>query len=218
MMNLVASLLSALIISGSATGSASVVATAPTTPVLAQHEMSLANRYAVASVNEVMKKNILLNLSYLAKSVQSKSEVDWEKVGEPFAYTLALAPGKTFAYHDDVLPEFQANLQQTTNAHFSSDEGFVTDGYLFGDGVCHLASLINWVAQDAGLAVLVTKNHNFANIPEVPKEYGVSIYTIKGQVGSGARNNLYITNNHDHAIQFHFVYTADEKLTITATE
>ena len=33
--------------------------------VLSEKEFSLENRYAVTSVNEIMKKNILLNLAYL---------------------------------------------------------------------------------------------------------------------------------------------------------
>ncbi len=198
-------------------------ATLPAVPLtsettLASHQMSLETRYSVPSVNEVMKKNILLNLAYLNGTVKTKNEVNWMTLDQPFSFDVSLAPNQTFAYHDHVLPEYQDSVTVTTKAHFSSDEGFVSDGYLFGDGVCHLASLINWAAQDAGLTVLVTKNHNFASIPEVPKEYGVSIYTMKNDKNSGTRNNLYITNNKGVAVSFHFEYDQNHELKVSIVQ
>jgi vancomycin resistance protein YoaR len=92
------------------------------------------------------------------------------------------------------------------NAHFNYDDGFKSDGYLTGDGVCHLASIIYWAAKDAGLAALAPTNHNFATIPEVPKEYGVAIYYIPGSHDTNAKQNLYITNTFDKPVQFAFAY------------
>ena len=186
--------------------------------VLAQRQFSLENRYAVASVNEVFKKNILLNLAYLNKTVIQKKDIDWNRIEQSTNFSFTLKPGEVFAYHDHVLPEYNGKVAVTTNAHFASQEGFVSDGYLFGDGVCHLASLMNWAAQDAGLEVLVTKNHNFAAIPDVPKQYGVSIYTNVADKNSGTRNNLYITNNRNHDVVFHFEYTEDLTLNVFVTE
>lgn len=186
--------------------------------VLAQRQFSLENRYAVASVNEVFKKNILLNLAYLNKTVIQKKDIDWSRIEESTDFSFTLKPGEVFAYHDHVLPEYNGKVALTTNAHFGPQEGFVSDGYLFGDGVCHLASLINWAAQDAGLEVLVTKNHNFAVIPDVPKQYGVSIYTNAADKNSGTRNNLYITNNKSHDVVFHFEYTEDHTLSVSVME
>ncbi len=184
---------------------------------LSSREFSLADRYQVPSVNEVFKKNILLNLAYLDKSVSDKKDINWDKVEKSVHYSFTLQPGQSFAFHDDVSPEYTHKISLTTNAHFDSDEGFVSDGYLVGDGVCHFASLINWAAEDAHLDVLVTKNHDFAVIPEVPKTYGVSIYDNAAVKGSGQNNNLYITNNKDHEVTFHFDYENDE-LKVSVTE
>jgi hypothetical protein len=163
-----------------------------------------------------MKKNILLNFAYLSGTVKTKSDVSWDKIESPSEYSLTLNPGEVFAYHNSVLPEYKDKVVATTNAHFNSTEGFVSDGYLVGDGVCHFASLINWAAQDAGLQVLVTKNHDFAKIEEVPKAYGVSIY-VDPTNGVGDRNNLYITNNKAQAVKFTFTYNASQELNIKVT-
>jgi len=186
--------------------------------IIATREFSLENRYRAPSVNEVFKKNILLNIAYMRGSVEKKSDINWNNIEQPFHYEFILKPNETFAYHDDVLQEYSDSVVKTTESHFGPREGFVSDGYLFGDGVCHLASLINWVAQDAALQVKVTKNHNFAAIPDVPQKYGVSIYTNEGVKGSGSRNNLYITNNKEHDVRFHFEYDANQELKVYVTE
>lgn len=183
---------------------------------LASRTYSLADRYPVPSVAEVFKKNILLNLAYLEGRVTSKQDLNWETITQESHYTFTLKPGEVFAFHDGVLPEYKEHVTVTTNAHFNSREGFISDGYLVGDGVCHFASFINWVAQDAGLDVLVTKNHDFAAIPDVPKKYGVSIYVDPNQAGSGSRNNLYVTNNKSHNVVFHFDYVGtDLKISVS---
>ncbi len=178
--------------------------------VLAEHQFSLEKRYPIDSVNVVFKKNILLNLAYLGGVVKAKEDIAWDTIAKPYHTSFILQPGEVFAYHEDVLGEYQGRVVKTTQAHFNAADGFISDGYLFGDGVCHLASLINWTAQDAGLKVTVTKNHDFAPIPEVPKKYGVSIYTNPAIKGSGANNNLYITNNQENPIQFNFDYAGSE--------
>lgn len=174
--------------------------------MLSQKQMSLENRYADKWVSNVFKENILLNLAYLNGTVTSKKEVNWDELKKPFRFEFILKSGQTFAYHDDILPEYKDKVVKTTNAHFNSTEGFKSDGYLFGDGVCHLASLIYWTAKDAKLDAKSPVNHNFAQIPEVPKEYGVSIYSNPGLKGANARQNLYITNNREKAIAFKFDY------------
>jgi hypothetical protein len=125
-----------------------------------------------------------------------------------------LQPGQVFAYHDAVLPEFAGKVVKTTNAHFDASEGFVSDGYLYGDGVCHLASLMNWSARDANLEVVSLVNHDFAHIPEVPREYGVSIYSAGGASVASEKQNLYIRNNLDTAVSFVFAYDGD-RLTVS---
>lgn len=184
---------------------------------LAQRQMSLEKRYSNKFVNDVFRDNILLTIDYLAEKNINPTNVDWKKVNQPFEYRLVLKPGETFAFHDDVLPEYKDKVNKTTNAHFNSVEGFKSSGYLVGDGVCHLASLIYWVAKDAGLKAVAPVNHNFANIPEVPAEYGVSIYATPGVDQNDQMQNLYITNNKDKEIAFVFKYDG-EKIDLTAEE
>lgn len=177
--------------------------------VLVEHKISLAKRYPDPWVNNVFKDNILLNLAYLEGRVKTSTDVKWDVIEKPFEYSFSLKPGEVFAYHEDVLPEFKGKVASTTNAHFNSQEGFLSDGYLVGDGVCHLASLINWVALDAGLTVKVPTNHDFAPIPEIDRKYGVAIYNQAGAAASSAQQNLYITNNRQKPAKFHFEYKND---------
>ena len=185
--------------------------------MLSSHEISLENRYPVKSVSDVFKDNILLNLSYMEGKVSSKAQINWDEIRKPFVYQFRLEPNQAFAFHDDILPEYKDKVVKTTNAHFNSQEGFKTDGYLFGDGVCHLASLIYWVALDAGLEAKVPVKHHFRPIPEIAKEYGVSIYSNPYSKGANSRQNLYITNNKEKPVEFKFEYK-DDKLKVSVLE
>ncbi len=167
---------------------------------LASRSFSMENRYDVPSVNTVFKDNILLTLHYMNGTIQAKNQISWDNVEKPFNYEFTLNPGEQFAFHDNMLPAYSKNIVKTTNAHFNSVDGFKSDGYMVGDGVCQLASFINWVAQDAGLEIYVPARHDFAKINDVPKEYGVSINSNKSY------GNLYITNNKDVPITFVFDY------------
>lgn len=178
--------------------------------LLAQKELSLGNRIGNNFVNDVFKKNILLNLAYLSNRVSNASDIKWDEITKPFSYEFLLNPNQTFAFHEDIAEKYQKTLAKTTNAHFNAREGFKTDGYLFGGGVCHLASLLNWAAKDAGLLVEAPTNHNFANIPDIPKEYGVSIYSSPLSKGSNTLQNLYITNNKNKPVAFKFEYYNDK--------
>jgi len=173
---------------------------------LSEHTISLNNRYNNEFVNNVFKDNILLDLNYMETGAISGGEVDWKKIEKPFKFSLKLMPGQIFAFHDDVLPKYQGKVNKTTNSHFNWDEGFRSDGYLVGDGVCHLASLLYWTAKDAGLETEAPTNHNFANIPEVPKQFGVAIYYYPGQNSANEMQNLYVKNNKDKTISFNFDY------------
>lgn len=185
--------------------------------LLASHELSLDNRQDDRFVNEVFKKNILLNLAYLAGKVTKASSIDWNEITKPFIYQFRLDPNKTFAFHEDIEDKYRNSLVKTTSAHFNAQEGFKTDGYLFGDGICHLASLIYWVAKDAGLETEVPTNHDFAPIPDIPKQYGVSIYSNPYSKGSNVLQNLYITNNRSKPISFKFEYL-ENKLKVSVVE
>jgi hypothetical protein len=190
--------------------------TKPKENILATREISLEYRYPSPRVSDVFKDNILLNIAYLDGRVSDAEDIDWTKIDQSFKSEFTLKPNETFAYHDAVLPQYEGKVAVTTKAHFNSQDGFKTDGYLYGDGVCHLASLINWAAREAKLEVVSPANHDFANIPEVPKEYGVAIYYNPANKAVGARENLYITNNKDKPVNFVFEYK-DGKLTVSVT-
>lgn len=179
---------------------------APKEHVLATHTMSLGNRQPDPGVNEVFKDNILLDIAYLDGKAVKNQPIKWDEITQPFQYQFKLSPNQTFAFHDDVLPKYQGKIARTTNAHFNSAEGFKSDGYLVGDGVCHLASLIYWVAKDAHLDAYAPTNHDFAKIEGISREYGVAIYNQAGSDKASAMQNLYITNNHQSDVEVKFDY------------
>ncbi len=185
---------------------------------LASHQISLNDRYNNSYVNDVFKDNILLTLAYMDGSVKDKSQINWDKIRQPVTFQFQIQPGKTFAFHDGISPEYKNQVAITSATHFNFADGFLSDGYLTGDGVCHLASLMNWTAKDAGLASLAPTRHDFANIPEISKENGVAIYYGPGQESSNARENLYITNNLDKPVTFKFEYTSDSELKFSILE
>lgn len=173
---------------------------------LASQRISLEKRYADKYVNDVFKDNILLNMSYLSGKITKREDINWDDIRKSYNYRFTLPSGKTFAFHEDVLPQYKSTLVKTTNARFNYDDGFKSDGYLMGDGVCHLASLIYWVSKNAGLDVYAPTNHNFAEIPEIDREYGVAIYKLPGQLSANALQNLYVTNNKENTVVFEFNY------------
>ena len=184
---------------------------------LASRSFSLENRYNNAYVNDVFKDNILLTLNYMSGDVKSKNDVNWDNIEKPANFNFSLKPGEGFAFHDQILPQYAESIVKTTNAHFNYTDGFKSDGYLTGDGVCHLASLIYWAAKDAGLTSVSLASHDFAKINEVPKEYGVSIKSMPGAFANSANQNLYIINNRDKAVTFNFDYDGTN-LTVTVLE
>lgn len=177
--------------------------------VLSIREISLANRQPDKFVNDVFKRNILLTLVYMDGKVSKEKQIDWENVKKAEKFEIRLSSNETFAFHEDVLPEYKGKVSKTTSAHFNYTDGFLSSGYLYGDGVCHLASLIYWAAIDAGLLIKAPTNHDFAQIPEIPKEFGVSIYYMPGNKYGNALQNLYITNNLKNPIVFRFDYEKD---------
>ena len=198
------------------TGFGDLVSPIPSEQVLSVREMSLENRWPNSFVNNVFKDNILLNLAYFAGTPVS-SKPNWDEVKKSSSFEFRLDPQQTFAFHDDVLAKYKGKVTKTTNAHFNSYEGFKTDGYLFGDGVCHLASLIYWAAKEAGLEAEAPTAHDFAKINDIPKEFGVSIYNNPYTKGSNAQQNLYVTNNKNKPIAFKFEYS-DNKVKVSVSE
>lgn len=178
--------------------------------LLAKQQMSLEKRYGNKVTNDVFKDNILLTLSYMSGRVHNASEINWNKVRESSRYELVLQPGDVFAFHDDVLAEYKGKSIVTTRARFGAEQGFRSSGYLYGDGVCHLASLITWTARDAGLKVVALTNHNFANIPEIPREQGTSIVTTGTPSLNAQRQNLYVENTFDKPVKIVFTYAEND--------
>jgi hypothetical protein len=174
--------------------------------LLSSQSISLEDRYGDKFVNDVFKDNILLNIAYLSGKVTKKADINWDQIEKPFEYKFTLMPDKTFAFHTDVLDQYKDSVVKTTNANFNFDDGFKSDGYLTGDGVCHLASLMYWSAKTAGLATYAPSNHDFAVIPEINREYGVAIYKTPGNYSANAMQNLYITNSKNKPIVFEFTY------------
>ncbi|MCL4353685.1 VanW family protein [Patescibacteria group bacterium] len=178
--------------------------------ILASRAISLSDRYDNKYVNTVFKDNILLALFYLRDRNVDSSHIDWKKIKRPFMYTLILKPNQTFAFHSNVLPQYKGRVNKTTNAHFNLQEGFKSDGYLTGDGVCHLASLMYWAAKSAGLKSYAPTPHSFAVIPDIPSKFGVSIYDSPAAGESSEVQNLYVTNNLTKNIGFVFDYNGED--------
>lgn len=176
--------------------------------VLGERSISLENRQINRPLNEIYKDNILLNMAYMRGVVTKGSTVNWDTVRAPFEYEFVLQPGEKFAFHDLVSEEY-TNPTFTTNSHFGGEEGYKYDGRLYGMGVCHLASVINWAAKDAGLNPVAPTNHDFFAINEISKEHGVAIYADPGSVGVSSKQNLYITNSKDSAVTFKFNFDGD---------
>ena len=185
----------------------------PATPpeALSQVTYSLSNRYADSFVNGVFSDNILLTLAYLNKTVHKAEDISWKEVQAEGQFSFSLKPGETFAFHDAVLDKYKGRVVLTTNSHFNWAEGFRSDGWLIGDGVCHLASFMYVAAQKAGLQVEAPTSHDFAMIPNIEKKDGVSIYS------ENTMQNLYITNNKSKPIAFVFTH-AEGSLNIRVEE
>lgn len=177
--------------------------------LLARQTLSLKNRHTNQQINEVFAKNILLNLAYISGEVKNKEKLDWQKVTQAHEFSIVLHPNQVFGYHDHVLPEYEQKLIETPKTYFHAQDGYLSSGYLYGDGVCHLASLLNWTALSAGLETFVPKSHSIAKIPDIDDEYGVSIYVVESDKKSGVNNNLYITNTKQTPIEFKFIYNQE---------
>lgn len=207
----------------SVSGTASLASPLPDSrvQVLAQHEFDLTNRLPNKAGNQVFADNILLTLRYIKgdegelrvdKEKPMAGNINWEKVREPFVASLTLEPREVFAYHDTILPEFKQLPLKTTNAHYTLREGYKSLAGLPGNGVCHLATLINWVASEAGLAVTAKVNHDFYPVPGVPRENGTSIRWGPNGEFNSRNQNLYVRNNFEVPVTFRFDVDKDSVL------
>lgn len=177
--------------------------TGPVATALSEVTYSLSNRYTNTFVNEVFSDNILLTIAYMSKTVKKGDSISWNNVQAESQTEFTLQPGESFAFHDAVLDKYKGRIALTTNAHFNAGEGFKSDGWLVGDGVCHLASFMYVAAKNAGLEVEAPTSHDFATIPNIEKKDGVSIFS------ENTLQNLYITNNQNKTIAFVFIHKKD---------
>ena len=166
-----------------------------TEEILAVRKLGLTDRDENPQVNEIFKHNILLALP-----IQERLPLDETGI----KYGFILEPGQVFAFHENFSEEFKLKKVITLGTRFSSSEGYQSPGTIAGDGVCHLASLINWAAAKAGLKVQAKVNHQFRAIPGIPDEYGTSIrYSEKGL--NSQKQNLYVENTFDFPVEFRFI-------------
>lgn len=163
----------------------------PEREILAAETIDLNTRAVGESVNQVFKDNILLAVDKFGKS-------------------FVLEPGEVFAFHEQVLPEFKDQPLKTGFSRYEASEGYQTTLGLPGNGVCHLATLMNWAASEAGLEVVALVNHNFAPIPGVPREYGTSIRYLPDGSRNSANQNLYIKNTFDQPVEFVFAVATNK--------
>lgn len=180
---------------------------APQSQTLATTHMSLENRAMPGSfMAEIMRDNILLTTAYMRGIVDNPSKIDWDAVREPFEYSFTLKPGEAYSFQKDALPEYAGSIVKTIDVNFAGQDGYKHDGYLMGDGVCHLASLFYKAAIQAGIEATAPTNHDFMPIPEIERKYGVSIYSMPGSAEANSKQNLYIRNNTSGTIEFKISY------------
>lgn len=186
--------------------------------VLVQKDLPLGTRHSNEGVSRVFADNILLSLHYLNQDVDSfkkdkekapAGNIDWDKVREPFEISFVLKPDEVFAFHGNILSEYQDKARITGNSQFSYGDGYQAVAGLYGNGVCHLASFINWTASEAGLEVKAPVNHDFYPVPEVPREYGTSILYWPDNGRNSANQNLYLRNNFDCPAFFTFNFDGE---------
>lgn len=171
---------------------------------LSSASMSLNNRYGYDLPENVYKDNILLNLAYIEGTVKTKSDINWEGLKKPHSFNLSLEPNQVFAYHDLIDPAYLNQNIKSVHTNFGAGDGYKLEGGLYGMGVCHLASLMNKAALNAGLESIAPTNHDFYPIPEISKEYGVAIYNSPDAPAASEKQNLYIRNNTNSQVAFKF--------------
>lgn len=167
--------------------------------ILSSGTMDLSYRYPVKSINDGFSENIFIALGYLSLRGDAL-----QAQGGDFSFSLVLNPGEVFAFHKNILPEFRQDKIITQESGFLKKEGYVSVAGLQGNGVCHLASLMNFVANGAGLEVIAPTNHNFAQIQGIDRKYGTSIYYLPNGGEISQRQNLYIRNNREYPAEFRF--------------
>jgi hypothetical protein len=180
--------------------------------LLFKAEIDLSKRWHNKSTNDGFRDNILLGLYYLDggddiplknPNIVNSGSIDWEGLQGDFEISFDLLPGEVFAFHKNVLDDYEDKSLKTMGSEFVTNQGYKVVSGLGGNGVCHLASLITWAATEADLSVTAKADHSFAKIEGVPREYWTSIRYLKNG-GNSKNQNLYVVNNKDYGVKFVF--------------
>ena len=172
--------------------------------VLASESMDLTKRYPQKSINDGFVENIFTALGYFSL----KGKISQANEGE-FSFSIVLNPNDVFAFHKNILPQLNGSNIITQDSGFLRSDGYKIIAGLDGNGVCHLASLMNFVASEANLEVTAPTNHNFAQIQGIDRKYGTSIYYLPKGGEVSQRQNLYVRNNKDYPIEFSFLLSGN---------
>lgn len=178
--------------------------------VLSTGRMDLSYRYPVENTSKVFTENILINLYYLSRLGRGENGqvIEGFKPQENVtaSFSLTLQPGEVFAFHDKVLDQYKESKIIAPEGGYRAKDGYILLGGLYGNGVCHLATLMNYVAQHSGVEVTALTRHDFAAIPGFDREYGTSISTGNAP----ERQNLYIKNDKEMPLELRFDLQGNE--------
>jgi hypothetical protein len=177
--------------------------------LLASESLDLSYRYPVESVSKGFKENILVNLYHFS---QIGSDTPYEGIGSleaqeklPDTFSITLKPNEVFAFHDKILAQYKEDKVLAPKSKYGSRDGYLLISGLYGNGVCHLATLMNWVASETDLEVTALTRHDFAKIPGTDPKLGTSI----SYGNSPERQNLYIKNNKPSSVVLEFKIEGD---------
>jgi vancomycin resistance protein YoaR len=160
---------------------------------LSEGVLDLSTRNPSEAINQGFKENILVNLDYLYKD----------------RARIIIRPGEVFAFHKNIHPDFRGSVIVTQESEYKASEGYKLIAGLYGNGVCHLATLMNYAASQAGLEVTAMVSHDFAPVPGIDRKYGTSIKFSPNIGGTSERQNLYIKNTKDYPVEFKFSQQGD---------
>lgn len=171
---------------------------------LASEKMDLSYRYPVESVSDGFRENILINLYHFSRI---GADNDYNGVGDikpqekvPASFIIMLKPGEVFAFHDKINKEYEKDKVIAPKSGYGAKDGYLLISGLYGNGVCHLATLMYKTAEKANIEVNAPTRHDFASIPGFTREEGTAI----SYGNCPERQNLYVKNNKPYPVELRF--------------
>lgn len=157
----------------------------PERQLLTTRMMSLGNRHLSSEINAIWAKNILLAVSRISPLDAGRLKED-----PTFLGSIQMVPDAEFSFVKEAGPTL------------TEKDGFLSDGILPGNGVCHLASLINWALEDASISGIEINNvvPHSAPIPGIPNNRAVSI------LSADPKQDLVIKNKGKVTLELVFRY------------